>query len=382
MAKILVNPASLKSSAKQISSVSTLIQKSGETAWRSASGAPSYDGQFGPKVRAIAQAALARAKKQSASAKTLSSSLNKRASAFEAADAAAVKGLLKKAGAFNIYDPLYLRILAKLLGLTIAQILILLRLGVLRIPIGKFPWGKIPWWIIPPWKPFLPLIPPKKPRPVPAPKPPVKPKPKPIPPVEPIPPIQPSITPVSVINKEDGEVTQHYSSKHQAIDIGTYKKEGVPISASFVGKVVFSSDINCPNIPPGDDAQNSKVKSDASVNNGYGNVMIVEYKFDEQPAEIQKQWAEVYGIKSGQSLYALYAHLQHDSLKPAGTLVNPGDQIASVGNAGLSTGPHLHLAVKVGNSDKMKATPLYSNCGWYKFGNNVDPAKVDEFVPG
>ncbi len=93
MTKILVNPASLKSSAKQISTVSTLIQKAGESAWRSASGAPSYDGQFGPRVRAIAQAALARAKKQSASAKTLSSSLNKRASAFEAADAAAVKGI-------------------------------------------------------------------------------------------------------------------------------------------------------------------------------------------------------------------------------------------------------------------------------------------------
>ncbi|HPC05755.1 MAG TPA: hypothetical protein PLI60_03465 [Anaerolineaceae bacterium] len=93
MAKILVNPASLKSSAKQISSVSTLIQKAGETAWRSASGAPSYDGQFGPKVRAIAQAALARAKKQSASTKTLSSSLTKRATAFERADSAAVKGI-------------------------------------------------------------------------------------------------------------------------------------------------------------------------------------------------------------------------------------------------------------------------------------------------
>ena len=181
MAKILVNPASLKSSAKQISSVSTLIQKSGETAWRSASGAPSYDGQFGPKVRAIAQAALARAKKQSASAKTLSSSLTKRASAFEAADAAAVKGLLKKAGTFNIYDPMYLRILAKLLGLTIAQILILLKLGGLLLPIGLIP--KLPWWFIPPWKPFLPLIPPKKPAP--APKPPVKPKP--VPPVTPAP---------------------------------------------------------------------------------------------------------------------------------------------------------------------------------------------------
>ncbi|HPC05757.1 MAG TPA: hypothetical protein PLI60_03475, partial [Anaerolineaceae bacterium] len=153
MAKILVNPASLKSSAKQISTVSTLIQKAGESAWRSATGAPSYDGQFGPKVRAIAQAALARAKKQFASTKTLSTSLTKRATAFEAADTAAVKGLLNRASIFKIYDPLYLRILSILLGLTIAQILVLLRLGALRIPIGLIP--KLPWWFIPPWKPFL-----------------------------------------------------------------------------------------------------------------------------------------------------------------------------------------------------------------------------------
>ncbi len=188
MAKILVNPTSLKSSAKQISTVSTLIQKAGESAWNSASGAPSYEGQFGPKVHAIAQAALTRAKKQSASAKTLSSSLNKRASAFEAADAAAVKGLLKKAGTFTIYDPLYLRILAKLLGLTIAQILVLLRLGGLLLPIRLIP--KLPWWFIPPWKPFLPLIPPKIPRPVPAPKPPLQPK--------PVPPMKPPLPPIPI----------------------------------------------------------------------------------------------------------------------------------------------------------------------------------------
>lgn len=93
MAEIRVDPAALKSNAKQIMIVSSAVQKAGDLAWRSASGAPSYDGQFGPKVRALGQAALTRAKKQSASTNLLSGSLSKRAKAFEAADAAAVKGV-------------------------------------------------------------------------------------------------------------------------------------------------------------------------------------------------------------------------------------------------------------------------------------------------
>lgn len=164
MAKILVNPPSLLTIANTITTtIASSVQKAGDMAWRSASGAPSYDGQFGPKVRALGQAALSRAKKQSASTNLLSGSLSKRAKAFQAADSAAVKGVQAKTGLFNIYDPVYLRFLSIFLGLTIAQVLLLLRLGALGIPIGLLPWGKLPRWIIPPWWPFPPLFPPKKP---------------------------------------------------------------------------------------------------------------------------------------------------------------------------------------------------------------------------
>ena len=93
MGEIRVDPAALKSNAKQIVTVSTAVQKAGDLTWRSASDAPSYDGQFGPKVRAMGQAALTRARKHSGSTQTLSDSLNRRADAFEAADSVAVKGL-------------------------------------------------------------------------------------------------------------------------------------------------------------------------------------------------------------------------------------------------------------------------------------------------
>ena len=153
MTNILVNPPSLLTIANTIITIASAVQKAGDLAWRSASGAPSYDGQFGPKVRALGQAALARAKKQSVSTNLLSSSLSKRAKAFQVADSAAVMGVQANAGLFNVYDPVYLRILSIYFGLTIAQVLLLLRLGTLRIPIGLLPWGKLPWWIIPPWRP-------------------------------------------------------------------------------------------------------------------------------------------------------------------------------------------------------------------------------------
>ena len=53
MTNILVNPPSLLTIANTIITIASAVQKAGDLAWRSASGAPSYDGQFGPKVRYI-----------------------------------------------------------------------------------------------------------------------------------------------------------------------------------------------------------------------------------------------------------------------------------------------------------------------------------------
>jgi len=88
--------------------------------------------------------------------------------------------------------------------------------------------------------------------------------------------------------------------QHQGIDIANAK--WMPIKAPADGIVVFSG-----------------------VSNGYGNLIEIEHK------------------RSGYN--TRYAHLAETKVK-VGDRVKRGDIIASLGNSGLSTGPHLHYEVR------------------------------------
>jgi murein DD-endopeptidase MepM/ murein hydrolase activator NlpD len=61
-------------------------------------------------------------------------------------------------------------------------------------------------------------------------------------------------------------------------------------------------------------------------------------------------WGAAYGIAAvidhGNGLRAIYAHMSKVSVK-AGDLVKEGQQIGEIGSTGNSTGPHLHLEVRV-----------------------------------
>lgn len=59
-------------------------------------------------------------------------------------------------------------------------------------------------------------------------------------------------------------------------------------------------------------------------------------------------------VDHGSGLITRYAHL-HKSLVKVGQIVNRGDVIASLGNSGRSTGPHLHYEVQIGG---MPVDPL------------------------
>ena len=89
---IRVDPVILKQNSGSISGIGSSVNSSGQSASSVAQGAPSYDGQFGPRVQAIGHEALARAQGLLGAMNNLSSQLLSKAQAFAAADMAAVTG--------------------------------------------------------------------------------------------------------------------------------------------------------------------------------------------------------------------------------------------------------------------------------------------------
>jgi len=61
-------------------------------------------------------------------------------------------------------------------------------------------------------------------------------------------------------------------------------------------------------------------------------------------------WGPSYGtqvhVRHWDGTQAMYAHLSHRDVSP-GQSVNPGDRLGRVGSTGNSTGPHLHLELRV-----------------------------------
>lgn len=66
----------------------------------------------------------------------------------------------------------------------------------------------------------------------------------------------------------------------------------------------------------------------------YGQLVVVE---------LDERW-------QGQPVYVLYGHIQAIQVEP-GQHVGPGDPLAEIGVAGVSTVPHLHLEIRVGSND-------------------------------
>ncbi|MDR0885604.1 MAG: M23 family metallopeptidase [Clostridiales Family XIII bacterium] len=87
--------------------------------------------------------------------------------------------------------------------------------------------------------------------------------------------------------------------------------KGVDFTAS-VGTPVYAAD-------------SGVVVSCEQDGSGYGNIIVVDH---------------------GGGIETAYAHLSAFTVSP-GTRVMRGDQIASSGNTGRSTGPHLHFEVRI-----------------------------------
>lgn len=88
MTNIRVDPAGLRAAAKELQTNASNLRSLGEAVRRAAGSAPSYDGQFGPKARSLAEQAAARLSADASRLEELSQSLVERAAAFESADMA------------------------------------------------------------------------------------------------------------------------------------------------------------------------------------------------------------------------------------------------------------------------------------------------------
>jgi murein DD-endopeptidase MepM/ murein hydrolase activator NlpD len=106
---------------------------------------------------------------------------------------------------------------------------------------------------------------------------------------------------------------------HTGVDIDAI--EGAPILAAGPGTVV-SADWGLFSEVPGD------------TSDPYGMAVVVRHDF---------------GYK-GQTLYTVYAHMS-EIIGVLGQHVETGDVLGLIGDTGITTGPHLHFEVRVGNND-------------------------------
>ena len=128
--------------------------------------------------------------------------------------------------------------------------------------------------------------------------------------------------------------SSRYTPSHQALDVGsdssTLRTKGQQILASWPGTVEKSW------MDPDTEKKSSQ---------GLGNTMVVEYRYSDIPAEQRPAW-----LAPGESIYVRYSHLDQRFVNEGQTL-KPGDEIGTVGETGLATGPHIHMEVKSDRSE-------------------------------
>jgi len=145
-------------------------------------------------------------------------------------------------------------------------------------------------------------------------------------------------------------LTQGFHNNHKGYDLGS--PEGTTFFAPTHGIVI--REVRClkcteerPNIRPStlDIIRRNQIFSDPAWGFGYGNFIIVRYDYADVPRPLQLKMDEA--DLTGQFAYVLYAHLKK-ILVNNGQAVEAGTILGETGNTGHSSGPHLHLEVKIG----------------------------------
>lgn len=104
-------------------------------------------------------------------------------------------------------------------------------------------------------------------------------------------------------------------------------------------------------------------------NNGYGNVVVVEYPYLSLPEAVRKDL----NLERGQSLFMPYAHLKDaPTLKP-GSFVKTGQTLGTIGSTGNSAGSHLHHETQVAKTDALARGVMCSDSSCFATKKDGSP---------
>ncbi len=96
------------------------------------------------------------------------------------------------------------------------------------------------------------------------------------------------------------------------------------------------------------------------VQAAYGDPIVAAYDGTVISAGERGGYGNAIEVDHGNGVHTLYAHASRVDVQP-GTAVRAGDKLGEVGSSGRSTGPHLHLELRVGGrpSDPTSALKAY-----------------------
>lgn len=147
-------------------------------------------------------------------------------------------------------------------------------------------------------------------------------------------------------------ITQEFGTGgHKGTDL--YAPVGTPVTAGANGVVAFLFNCTrCTDAAPNFRSQNVRDWDEIAINDpawgyGFGNAVIIRYGWEVMPDTARNELRGM-GLENAFA-YVIYAHLSRIDVQP-GTPVSQGTQIGLCGNTGNSTGPHVHLEVRVSTS--------------------------------
>jgi lysozyme len=152
-------------------------------------------------------------------------------------------------------------------------------------------------------------------------------------------------------------VSQWFGNGHKGIDIA------VPVGRAVVasGQGVVSRVVRCtkctaaaPSFPDnGIPINDPTALADVGWGFGFGNFVVVKYAWDDLPDDMRAEMIRI--GRPNVFAYVIHAHLSRNDIV-VNTPVADGTPLGLSGNTGNSTGPHLHLEVRISERSNAVST--------------------------